>query len=982
MRVTLGFALAFLLSLLSFNSSRGQPTISIGDTNIEGAADSDNGNLLLAQEATLSQTATIDSLSFYVTNAAGKLILGIYDASGKGGKPGKLMAATNAFSPAAGWNTQNVIAPVSLPAGNYWLAYLPSSGNLSFVKQNNSGNCYYYSHALSSGMAATSSTSPRNCTPTTWSLYATLTPAGGITAVNGVCGSANGTDVMSAPAANLCSAGAASAVTGSGPFDWTCAGSNSGTTASCAANLEINGSCGPANGVAVSSAPTANLCSTGAASAVTGSGAWAWLCAGSNGGSTALCSAPLTSSAVNGQCGSSNGAYTNTAPTSGLCNAGTATAVAGTGPWTWNCDGLKGGTNASCSAQVGNSVATIPADRVTDWSQPGLASVGGIPNRTTISKTLSPSGGDDTAAIQAALDACPAGEVVQLTAGVFKISGNGLSFTTSNCTLRGAGPGQQLNTGVNKVEGGGTVRSCVNSTPMTVGGDTFCVDPTATQLIKADRATNLNYAPLYVTPQDGSFGASINLAADAVQSTNSVMLVSNPGIQVGEIVLIDMITDNDPDVVYGPSFGPPGDGSRRWFSRQDRSLSQLMEVSAVSGNTITFDTPFHITFQTAYTAQLTRYTSPFLHEVGVENLFVWGGEGGDGHGNISVNNCAYCWVKNVEASWAVGTDIGFYSTFRSVLRDSYIHETPSPDPGGGGYLTGLNNAAADNLFENNIMWSGNKVDVMRATGGGNVLGYNYTDDSFGSQYPDSPEAGINAGHYTTPHMELLEGNYSDNFKGDTYWGNSIYITVFRNWLSALRASHPPLNAYKVTTDCVHDYGDYTGREAVDVQAYSFYQNFVGNVLGMQGQQLLTEPSGCDDPPENTFQELLDTTAQWNAEINPVVMWQIGTYQATVNTTGNWSFVDTTINTQLRNGNWDWATQGQHWYGIGGTTDGAVAAQALPNSLYLTATPAFFGPNPWPWVDPTTGTTYTLPAKYCFEHGMMPACLQNTTAPAQ
>src|SRR5208337_2610859 len=56
----------------------------------------------------------------------------------------------------------------------------------------------------------------------------------------------------------------------------------------------INGACGPANGVAVGSAPTANLCSAGTASTVTGSGPWSWPCIGSNGGTTANCSAPLT----------------------------------------------------------------------------------------------------------------------------------------------------------------------------------------------------------------------------------------------------------------------------------------------------------------------------------------------------------------------------------------------------------------------------------------------------------------------------------------------------------------------------------------------------------------------------------------------------------------------------------------------------------------------------------------------------------------
>ncbi|GEM_PF-2774779 len=58
----------------------------------------------------------------------------------------------------------------------------------------------------------------------------------------------------------------------------------------------INGACGTANGVAVSSAPTTGLCATGTASAVAGAGAasFTWTCAGSNGGTTATCSAPVS----------------------------------------------------------------------------------------------------------------------------------------------------------------------------------------------------------------------------------------------------------------------------------------------------------------------------------------------------------------------------------------------------------------------------------------------------------------------------------------------------------------------------------------------------------------------------------------------------------------------------------------------------------------------------------------------------------------
>jgi hypothetical protein len=55
---------------------------------------------------------------------------------------------------------------------------------------------------------------------------------------------------------------------------------------------------------------------------------------------------------VAGQCGSANLTTVSTAPTSGLCSAGTASSVSGTGPWTWTCAGSNGGATASCSASL------------------------------------------------------------------------------------------------------------------------------------------------------------------------------------------------------------------------------------------------------------------------------------------------------------------------------------------------------------------------------------------------------------------------------------------------------------------------------------------------------------------------------------------------------------------------------------------------------------------------------------------------------
>lgn len=133
-----------------------------------------------------------------------------------------------------------------------------------------------------------------NSTAADFQIDGTVTPSGPI---NGACDSANGQSFTSAPIINLCSAGITSAVTGAGPWNWTCGGINGGTTTTCSANLDtspVNGVCGIANGQSFIVAPSTNLCSAGTATSVTGTGPWGWSCTGANGGSTSVCSANLT----------------------------------------------------------------------------------------------------------------------------------------------------------------------------------------------------------------------------------------------------------------------------------------------------------------------------------------------------------------------------------------------------------------------------------------------------------------------------------------------------------------------------------------------------------------------------------------------------------------------------------------------------------------------------------------------------------------
>lgn len=167
---------------------------------------------------------------------------------------------------------------------------------------------------------------------------------------DGICGSSNGQGFNTAPSSDLCNPGAASTVTGSGPWFWTCVGSGGGSTDSCSAVKKIDGICGTAQGKASATAPTTNLCSVGSYYNFTStSTAWNWSCSASSGGTPATCSAPRI---VNGACGTADGFATTVTPSVNLCVSGSAAAVTGTGPWAWSCTGANGCITKPCAAPL------------------------------------------------------------------------------------------------------------------------------------------------------------------------------------------------------------------------------------------------------------------------------------------------------------------------------------------------------------------------------------------------------------------------------------------------------------------------------------------------------------------------------------------------------------------------------------------------------------------------------------------------------
>jgi outer membrane protein OmpA-like peptidoglycan-associated protein len=192
---------------------------------------------------------------------------------------------------------------------------------------------------------------------------------------NGECGTANTAGFPEKPTADLCSYGRASPVNGKGPWTWSCLGEAGGTPASCGAILVTNGTCGSAHGVGITEPPGGGLCASGMPSEMAGSGPWTWTCQGDNGGAKANCMAPVMSA---GACGPAHQEESDFAPTQGLCGAGAPSAVVGNGPWNWSCQGMYGGVSANCMAPKLVASACGPAHGVGAPSPPasGLCSSG------------------------------------------------------------------------------------------------------------------------------------------------------------------------------------------------------------------------------------------------------------------------------------------------------------------------------------------------------------------------------------------------------------------------------------------------------------------------------------------------------------------------------------------------------------------------------------------------------------------------------
>jgi hypothetical protein len=246
----------------------------------------------------------------------------------------------------------------------------------------------------------------------------------------------------------------------------------------------------------------------------------------------------------------------------------------------------------------------------------------------------------------------------------------------------------------------------------------------------------------------------------------------------------------------------------------------------------------------------------------------------------------------------------------------------------------------------------NKPILFNNSGGGNVVGYNYADNSWacdGNNDDGFQEVNIDC-HCAFPHMELMEGNWAPHMGASTTHGNAGYLTYFRNYASS---QWSPSVASQATSAIIWSQPfapQYANVEALQFDSPDLKMTVIGNVLGSTADASLGLPADLGTTSTGQGSPPATSSVYASASGSALAIFEVD--QTTVSWTSLWL-----------TGNFDTVNRKVMWNASTLTANLPASTQHLPASLYRATRPGWW-PNgtPWPWVGPDLATKVgTLPA---------------------
>jgi len=631
---------------------------------------------------------------------------------------------------------------------------------------------------------------------------------------------------------------------------------------------------------------------------------------------------------------------------------------------------------STASAQLPGS-NIIPTNRLIKWT-PGLTVgvPGGIPtNRAQCATTACIAVTNATASLrtdlasavsllQAAINSAPTNTYVLIPSGTWLIDSTLMVPQGKNSiTLRGSGAGA-------------TIFDCRPSVCIFVG-------------------TASDYG--WSWPPTGNFVTAY--AADATTGGTKLTIADTSAFAVNQLVNFRVGNDASVPVMSVAGYN---------FVR-----GQMTRVVAKTSNSLTVFPPIYGFDRFTAVAAKVNVAQFQVNSVGIEDMTLDGANGAMLFG-IQFEQSYASWVKNVTVTHSSNYQVFFYDSLNCELRHSRLDTLNHGGSNGAGLL--MNNASAC-LIEDNIIREAFPDIEMNFGSAGNVIAYNFINNSNGL-------IGIDSNHGPHNSFNLFEGNVVHNLMSDGYFGSDSEDTIFRNLLHG------------------------NGVVAGDTLTYClslkrFTRNFslVGNILGSMkhtsrcdsyGQPNIGNGSstGTAQPSVGSYWAdwrpatgttisgtLTGRTDQFHGTITlssgtlttgqaPALWLTGGTAPATSVTVGTVSGNAVTVDSSpfgtalpsLNTGLTIWAGAAGFQeldLDVDATTlkkgntfvpTGIPASEALtttlPQSLYLATKPAWFGTLVWPPFDPTApNVSYdAIPAGYRYVHGVDPPAASGPQAP--
>ncbi|MEZ4700045.1 MAG: discoidin domain-containing protein [Rhodothermales bacterium] len=219
-----------------------------------------------------------------------------------------------------------------------------------------------------------------------------------------------------------------------------------------------------------------------------------------------------------------------------------------------------------------------------------------------------------------------------------------------------------------------------------------------------------------------------------------------------------------------------------------RSWGQIVQVTAVSGNTVTVDMPLSLGISTQYNPSVMKMHP--VRNVGVEELAVERKAYGESN-NLEFRSVFNGFVRNVESYNAIKFHVQIYRCRDFVVEGNYIHDAQNYGTGGHGYGVDLEQLSTRIQVTNNIFENLRHYILAQTGVNHSIISYNYNVDLV-----ELVDISLH-GHF--PNHNLYEGNLFWWSGIADFWGQvGPENTFFRNRIQGKTSGGPGMSIYDVS----------------------------------------------------------------------------------------------------------------------------------------------------------------------------------------